>query len=280
MIYGLVAMLGWGISNFFSGRLSKSIGFLPALIAGTMGVIVCLILVMLAGKLPVTVPRGSTLGLLIIAGGLLSVAGLAFYKSLEVGKISLLSPIAASWPIGIAVIAVATNQSPFSPAKLIGIVLVSAGVLTASVKRIEKNANVSDPGIPYALTALAAWIGAYYFLGRTLAGSAWMLFNILFLFISVLFELAYARWKTSRINWKPTRQNLLCLTGCTVPSAAAFYFYSLGMRSAENSAVAVATNANPIITVLLALLFLHEHLNHRQLAGIAMVLIGLLLAGR
>lgn len=280
MIYGLVAMLGWGISNFFSGRLSKSIGFLPALIAGTMGVIVCLILIMLAGKLPVTVPQGSTLGLLIIAGGLLSVAGLAFYKSLEVGKISLLSPIAASWPMGIAIIAILTKQSPFSVLTLIGMLLVTAGVFVASVKRIDKTISFSDPGVPYAFVALAAWIGAYYFFGRTLVGSAWVLFNILFLFISVLFELAYARWKTSPITWKPTRQNLLCLAGCAVPSAAAFYFYSLGMRSPEKSVTAITTNANPVITVLLALFFLHEHLNRRQLAGIAMVLIGLLLAGR
>jgi drug/metabolite transporter (DMT)-like permease len=280
MIYGLVAMLGWGISNFFSGRLSKSIGFLPALIAGTMGVIVCLILVMLAGKLPVTVPRGSTLGLLIIAGGLLSVAGLAFYKSLEVGKISLLSPIAASWPMGIAVIAILTKQSPFSILTLIGMLLVTAGVFVASVKRIEKIVSFSDPGIPYALIALAAWIGAFYFFGRTLSGSAWALFNILFLFISVLFEMIYARWKTSPITWKPTRQTLLYLFGCSVPSAVAFYFYSLGMRSAERGAVAIATNANPVVTVLLALFFLHEHLNRRQLAGIAIVIIGLLLAGQ
>ena len=280
MIYGLIAMFGWGVSNFFSGRMAKSIGFLPALIAGTMGVIVCLILVMLAGKLPLTVPQGNTLGLLIIAGGLLSIAGLAFYKGLEVGKISLLSPIAASWPIGIAVIAVATNQSPFSLAKLIGMVFVTTGVFIASVKRIDKNVSFSDPGIPYALVALAAWVGAFYFFGRTLTGAAWALFNVLFLFISVLFELLYARWKTSPITWKPTRQNLLYLAGCAAPSAVAFYFYSLGMRSAERGAVAIATNANPVVTVLLALFFLHEHLNRRQLAGIAIVIIGLLLAGQ
>jgi len=277
MMYGLIAMLGWGISNFFSGRLAKSIGFFPALIAASAGTISCLLLIMLAGKSPITMPQGSALGFIFIAGGLLSVAGLAFYKGLEVGKISLLSPLAASWPIGIAVIAILSNQSPFSPIKLLGIVLVTAGVLTASVKRFEKNLNVSDPGIPYAITALAAWVGAYYFFGRTLSGSSWVMFNVLFLLISVLFELAYARWKTLSIAWKPTRQNILYLVGCTVPSAAAFYYYSLGMRTGENTAVAVATNANPVITVLLALTFLHEHLNRRQLTGIAMVIIGLIL---
>ncbi len=277
MIFGLIAMFGWGISNFFSGRLSKSIGFLPALISGTVGVIVCLVFIMLTGRLPITTPSGSTLGLLIIAGGLLSVAGLAFYKSLEIGKISLLSPIAASWPMGIAIIAILTKQSPFSVLTLIGMLLVTAGVSVASVKRIDKTISFSDPGIPYALIALAAWIGAFYFFGRTLSGSAWTLFNILFLFISVLFEMVYARWKSSSITWKPTRQNLLYLAGCAVPSAIAFYFYSLGMRSPEKSVTAIATNANPVITVLLALLFLHEYLNRRQLAGIAMVLIGLIL---
>lgn len=270
-------MFGWGVSNFFSGRLSKSIGFLPALIAGTTGVIVCLVLVILAGRLPITIPQSNTLGLLIIAGGLLSVAGLAFYKGLEVGKISLLSPIAASWPMGIAFIAIVTNQTPFSLAKLTGMLLVTTGVFIASVKRIDKNISFSDPGIPYALTALVAWIGAFYFFGRTLSGSAWTLFNVLFLFISVLFELVYARWKSSGITWKPTRQNLLYLAGCAVPSAIAFYFYSLGMQSPEKSVTAIATNANPVITVLLALLFLHEYLNRRQLAGIAMVIIGLIL---
>lgn len=277
MIFGLVAMFGWGVSNFFSGRLAKSIGFLPALIAGTTGVIVCLILVMLAGNLPVTIPGGNTLGLLIIAGGLLSIAGLAFYKSLEIGKISLLSPIAASWPMGIAIIAILTKQSPFSVLTLIGMLLVTAGVSAASVKRIDKTISFSDPGIPYALIALGAWIGAFYFFGRTLSGSAWVLYNVLFLFISVLFELVYARWKNSPITWKPTRQNLLYLAGCAVPSAVAFYFYSLGMRSPEKSVTAIATNANPVITVLLALFFLHEQLNRRQLSGIIMVIIGLTL---
>ncbi|MCX6791424.1 MAG: DMT family transporter [Candidatus Gottesmanbacteria bacterium] len=280
MIYGLIAMFGWGISNFFSGRLSKFIGFLPALITGTVGTIACLIFIMVTGNLPVKTPQSNTLGLLIIAGGLLSIAGLSFYKGLEVGKISLLSPIAASWPMGIAIIAVATNQSPFSPAKLIGMLLVTAGVLAASVKRIDKNISFSDPGIPYALVALATWIGAFYFFGRTLAGSSWALFNVLFLCISVLFEMVYARWKNSPVTWKPTRKTLWYLAGCAVPSALAFYFYSVGMRSAENSTVAIATNANPVITVLLALLFLRERLNRRQLTGIAMVVIGLILTGR
>lgn len=273
-------MFGWGISNYFSGRLAKSIGFLPALIAGTIGVIICLLLVILAGNLPIIVPQNTTLGLLVIAGGLLSVAGLAFYKGLEVGKVSLLSPIAASWPIGIAIIAILTKQSPFSNLTLIGMLMVTVGVFIASVKRTEKTVSLSDPGIPYAFIALAAWIGAYYFFGRTLAGSAWVLVNILFLLISVFFELVYARWKTMPITWKPTRQNILYLVCCTVPSATAFYFYSLGMRSAQNSVVAIATNANPIITIVLALVFLREHLNRRQLTGIVMIIIGLVIFSR
>lgn len=278
MIYGLIAMFGWGVSNFFSGRLAKTIGFLPALIAGTTGVVICLLLVVLAGHLPIALPSGNTVGILIIAGMLLSVAGLAFYKGLEVGKISLLSPIAASWPMGIALIAILTKQSPFSIFTLIGMLFVVAGVFIASVKRIEKNVSYSDPGIPYALVALTAWIGAFYFFGRAITGPAWVLFNIVFLGISILFEILYAIWKQYRITWKPTQQNLLYLTGCAVPSAIAFYFYSLGMRSAESGMTAIATNANPVITVLLALFILREHLSRRQISGIFMVIIGLLLA--
>ncbi len=276
-MYGLIAMLGWGISNFFSGRLAKSIGFLPALVAGTTGVVVCLLSIMLASRLPVMAPRSDTLGLLLLAGGLLSVAGLAFYKGLEVGKIALLSPIAASWPMGIAIIGIAASQSPVSSSQYIGMFLVTVGVFVASVKRVNKKINFSDPGIPYALIALAAWIGAFYFFGRTITGTSWMLFNILFLSISILFELAYAGWKKSSVTWKPTQNNLVYLAACSIPSAAAFYFYSLGMRSAQSSTTAITTNANPVITVLLALVLLRERLNRRQLTGIAMVIGGLVI---
>jgi drug/metabolite transporter (DMT)-like permease len=277
MIFGFIAMFGWGISNFFSGRLAKSIGFMPALIAGTAGVVICLLSIMLAFRLPVVAPQGDTLGLLLLAGGLLSVAGLAFYKGLEVGKIALLTPIAASWPMGIAIIGIAANQSPVSSSQFIGMFLVTVGVFVASVKRVNKKINFSDPGIPYALIALTAWIGAFYFFGRTITGTSWMLFNILFLSISILCELAYAGWKKSPVIWKPTRKNLLYLAGCSIPSAVAFYFYSSGMRSAQGSATAIETNANPVITALLALFFLRERLNRMQLAGIAMVISGLVI---
>lgn len=124
MIYGLIAMFGWGISNFFAGRLSKAIGFMPGLIAGTLGVAVCLSILLVAYQFPIEIPTFINLLLVMSAGLLLCVAGLSFYKGLSIGKISLLAPIAASWPAGIAILMFLSGKSTFSSATLIGLLLI------------------------------------------------------------------------------------------------------------------------------------------------------------
>mgnify|MGYP001354191462 CR=1 FL=1 len=276
MLYGIIAMFGWGISNFFAGRFTKSIGFLPALFWNTTGIIIWLILIIMTGRHPIEIPSAKIAGFLTISGSLFFLAGLAFYKGLQVGKISLLSPIANSWPMLIAIVSIINYPSSFSLLKTIGMLLVVFGVLASSIKYAKKNISISDPGIPYAFLALVGWFGAFYIYGITITTTAWVWMNILFLFISACFVAIYAPFTRQALTWHINRRTCVYFILGTIPATLAFYFYSLGMRSVYSSTTAIVTNLNPIITVLIALYILHEKLSKLQIVGIATVIIGLM----
>lgn len=275
MFYGLIAMICWGASNFFAGRLSKSIGFLPGLVAGTLGVIISLYVFLVISRFPVELPTVKNLLIILCAGFFLFVAGLSFYKGLAIGKISLLTPIAASWPAGIAIILFLTGKSAVSATKLIGLFIVIIGVFLASIKRNNRKLSFSDPGIPYAFVALFGWVGAFYLFGLTTGSNAWVLLNILFLLCSVFFAAIYGLVRKKRLMTKLSRTSLYYLLSCSIPSAVAFYFYTLGIRSSAAGTTAIVTNLNPLVSILIAFYYLHERLELYQMGALICAILGL-----
>ena len=93
---GLISMLGWGIADFFAAKSSRSIGALKTLFfAQLIGFVIIGSYFIFAGELPEIGFREITIALFL--SFIYVVSFVFFYKSLEIGPVSIVSPVAASW---------------------------------------------------------------------------------------------------------------------------------------------------------------------------------------
>ncbi len=279
MIYGLIAMLGWGIGNFSAAQLSRKIGALRAMLWNTIGVFTLMVLALPFLKQGFLLASWRDFFLLVTGGLLLTIGGVSYYKGVSLGKVSLVAPLAASWPMIIVLIALSSGKEIVSITNGLGVSLIVIGTIAAALKTrsSEKVFRLSDPGIGYALVALFAWSGAFYLFAITLTSSAWLPANVFFMLWASIFTYLYSKLRQVKIPFPPTRTAIQYILLSTVSATIASLAYSLGVRSSQTSLTAAAANANPAITVLLAWIFLKEWLTKRQLGGIIAVMSGLIL---
>lgn len=279
MIYGLIAMIGWGVGNFGAAQLSRKIGALRAMLWNTIGVFTLMVLALPFLRQGFLLASWRDFFLLAVGGLLLTIGGVSYYKGVRLGKVSLVAPLAASWPMIIVLIALSSGREILSMTKGLGVSLIVVGTITAALKTrsSEKIFRLSDPGIGYALVALFAWSGAFYLFGITLASSAWLPANVFFMLWASIFTYLYSKLRQEKLLFSPTRTAIQYILLSTVSATVAFLAYSLGIRSSHTALTGAAANANPAITVLLAWIFLREWLTKRQLGGILAVMSGLIL---
>ncbi len=279
MIYGLIAMLGWGVSNFVAAQLSRKIGALNAVFWNTVGVFTFMLLGLPLFHQNLFLASSYDFFILMAAGGFLALGGIAFYKGTSLGKVSLVSPLSASWPIVVAVVTIfSTHESP-GALKTLALLLIFMGGLVASLKltKSTKIFSFSDPGIPYALLALGAWSFAFYLFGVVLTASPWLTANVYFVFWAALVTFAYGIHKRVKFSFTPYKTQLKLFLLFTVSATCASISYSLGVRSLQATLTAAITNASPAVTTLLAWILIRERLTWIQKGGIISIIAGLII---
>lgn len=277
-MYGLTAMIGWGISNFAAAQLSRRIGAVPAMFWNTLGVCILMILLLPVFGQPFLLTSTHDIYTLAVAGLLLGTGGITFYKSTLLGKVSLVSPLAASWPIVIATISVFTGASPPGLIKVFALACIFIGALIVSIKFTASHRifTISDPGVPYALVTLLLWSLAFYLFGTTLKTSPWVTANVYFNFWAALTTLLYGIVTKINFSFLPSRDNTKYLGLFCLAATSASVAYSLGVQSSQTALTAAIANASPIVTVFLAFFFLKEKLNNYQFIGVVTIVLGLI----
>src|SRR5271157_1157350 len=147
ILFGLTAMLGWGISDFIGAHVSRKIGpFRAFVLTGVVTSIFLLILIPFFFKSATF--SSLTIILVLITAFLYMVAGLSYYKGLTVGDVSIVSPVGSSYPILTVILSVlflgenlTGLQIAAIASAIIGSVLVSfrlKDLLKLSTKRLAK----------------------------------------------------------------------------------------------------------------------------------------------
>src|SRR5579863_2148949 len=80
----------------------------------------------------------------VLAGALNTASTLALYRSFEIGKLSIVAPISASYPVLTMVLSAFTGER-LTPVRLVGLLLTIAGVIVvARGEQAEPDANPMD----------------------------------------------------------------------------------------------------------------------------------------
>ncbi|HLK04641.1 MAG TPA: DMT family transporter [Candidatus Acidoferrum sp.] len=219
-----------------------------------------------------------------LAGAFNSVAMLAFYRCLEVGKISVVAPLSASYPALTLALSALTGER-LTPVRLCGMACTMIGVLLVargepSTGDSSTDANLARRGILWALCASVAFGFLFWILGiRVLSvtgysATVWIIrltgaittFSIL---LSKRLPLAQPR---GAANWQTAFMGLL--------DTGAFVLSNRGMQLEQVSIVTVLSSLYGAVTVLLAAILLRERVAPLQWLGILAIFAGIVLIGR
>ena len=152
MIFGLLAAIGWGTTDFLGAVAGRRMGSLPALaISQLVGII---------GATALFVAHGGGLasmhGLVwfLIANGVIAmIAYSVHYRALELGPVAVVSPVGAGYAVvGFTLAVLLLNEQP-GPVAILGGVITIGGVflVSANLPLLRAGLHERPPGLWWAV---------------------------------------------------------------------------------------------------------------------------------
>lgn len=278
LFYGLTTAVGYGSGDFLARQASHRIGHLRVLFF--MELTGMLILVPIAAVSEGARWTASWMwAWLAILGAVNVIASLFLYKSFEFGVLTVVSPLASSYPAVTAALAVAFLGDRPGALASGGIVGVLAGILLLSRSRPHpENPPPRDArvGLVSALIAFAGY-GVFYFalaypvavLGPVTAAAFARLVGV-----ALLLAMGGIR---SGILVRPPRGLWSLLLPIGVLDSVAFIAYNVGILRGSVAIVGTLSGLFSAVTVGLAAIVLRERLTRGQFVGVLAIFAGVVL---
>lgn len=258
----------WGVSDFLGGNATRRLPSLMVFgVSQAFGLATGLVIFVLTGA---GADGFSYWPWSILAGLTGLVALLAFYNALALGPMGIVSPIAA---LGVVVPLawglVFAGEQP-SGAQVLGIVAAVIGILLASGPELSSAASLRP---------------------LLLAGGAALGFGVVFLFmaegskVSAIGTMTGMRMTTVSlfVIYLLVRRPTGVVRGTDVPMLAVIGVFDIGANITYGvattmgllSITSVLASLYPVLTAMLAAVFLHERLKPMQYAGVAAAIVGI-----
>ena len=275
ILFGIISMIGYGLTDVLSSILTKKdsaikLTFWYFLLSG---IILAFMSVLLFGFPKIS----NSEAILLTITSFLSVFGLlAFFKSLKVGKLSIVAPISGSWSIITVLIGVLFLNEALSTLQILGVILIILGTILTSFKlkdMLNLKLDKLVPGSGYAIMAMLIW-GVFYAAVGILSKQLGWLYPIFIVTLgSAILLLIYSLIKRVDLSFPTKLSGLLLLW--VVIGTIAFAFYGLGVNYGYISLVSPIAAAAPFIAVILSVLLFKEKLEINEVVGIIFIIIGL-----
>ncbi|MFH0961355.1 MAG: DMT family transporter [archaeon] len=281
ILFGLVSMLLWAISDIIAASAVRKSGTGRVLFYSQLFSVV-FALIAAPAFLGAEAARIDAVSILLLSlCGLLNAGGfLFFYRALERGKISIAVPLGYGWSIVTAVLSVAFLAERPSRALLFGSVLVVLGGVISELKlfghRSQGHQPFSDKGTYQVVLSVLLW-GVCYALFDSVSSrtGSWFLPVLILRLVSLTVMVPFL----FRPDKKELRKGILVGTALIgLFELGATLSYSVGISIGYSSVVAPIAAGAPAIVVAYSLVFLKEKVSRTQLAGIMLVLLGLIIA--
>ncbi|NJD29776.1 MAG: DMT family transporter [Chloroflexi bacterium] len=265
---GLLASLGWGISDFGGGLASRHAPVLGVLcVSQAAGLVLALPLLAVRAE-----PAMSSQDLLIaIAGGAGAAAGLGLlYRGLSLGRMGVVAPVAgvltAAVPVGFGI---AVQGTP-PPGAVLGIALAVVAVVLVS--RVPGDDTAASRGSARSgfLMGLGAGVGFGLFaiFASQLSDGLFVGPVIVIRAMAVTFVVVAAL--LGRRSLRVPRRLVPALVGVGGVDMTATALYLAAIEIGPLAIAAVLTGLYPVVTVLLAALVLRERITVMHGIGIAL----------
>ena len=265
VLLGLSAAVTWGAADFGGGIAAKRTNAYGVVIASHFSsLIVIAAAAFLTGE---AIPPLQSWLLGAAAGVAGGIGLMLLYSALAAGKMSIAAPVSAVVAAAIPVVVGSFTQGLPAVLTLIGFAFALASVwLLASEDGIVR-ASMRELALP----GVAGILFGLFFILIALAGKQGTLWSVASSRIGSVFSLLTYTILT-RKDWKPARQHwgLLVLVG--VIDVTGTICYSIAAQIGRLDVTTVLSSLYPGATVLLAWIFLREHISRIQRIGVLFAL--------
>jgi drug/metabolite transporter (DMT)-like permease len=289
----LTASVAWGASDFLGGISSRSYAVLTVLtVSQPAGLMVIAVAVAVHGQLPV-------LGISTVwavAAGLCSVGSLgSLYLAMSRGDMVLIAPLASIGvviPVGVGLV----EGNKVTVLIVLGFVLAIIGTLATTWSAPEPGSKEKKSNVAAALLALGSAAGQGLFLvtlNHASSGdpfTATAIARVVSCAITLLAFLAFRRSVRAPASMVSapaaasddgpaarSRAPWIVLAAAGAADAIAEVTFAWASTSGELSISAVLSSLYPLVTMLLAMIFLRERMRAIQGIGAVSVVVGVVL---
>jgi drug/metabolite transporter (DMT)-like permease len=292
ILLGLITALSWGSADLFARFATRRIGTFRTMLYMQLCGFCLLTLLMpwLGGWGHLFDGSGwPPWAWGILAGVLNTSATLALYRSFEIGKLSIVAPISACYPVLTMLLSALTGER-LTPARLCGLVITIGGVVvvargeqaTEDANPIDKQAQPSKKrlGIGWAIFAAVGFGVMFWLLGLRvvpLLGSAPSVWVIRLTSVGASMLVMLVARQSAAV---PLRRDMPWILGVGVLDTSAYVFNNYGMLHEQTSVVSVLASLYGAVTVALAAVLLREKVSRSQWLGIAAIFAGIILISR
>lgn len=270
-------MLGWGISDFFAKKSVDKVGHVASIFWMQFLGLIPLIIVFLIQSKPINFDLSLVLPIIVL--GLIDGLGyLLFYRALEKGKASIVSPIVASYAVLSIIVAKFFLAEVLSTKIILILLLVFIGIIILSIDFEElkkKKDRKWTGGIVEAIIAALLFSVWFPFWGKLVVDQDWLIMLILLRLVmsGFLFTVIKATKTQYIIKSKMTFSWLIIIA---LLDSLAYFVLTWGYGSTSYiSVVTIMSSIYSLPTLVLAWIFLKERLNKFQYVGIGLILFGI-----
>jgi drug/metabolite transporter (DMT)-like permease len=284
ILLGLATALAWGSSDFLARYATRGLGTMRALFCmQAFGATFLTIFLFATGRWGHLFDgsgwRPWAWG--VAAGVCNSLAMLAFYRCIELGKLSVVAPLSASYPVLTLLLTVTSGERLTSTrscgiaATLLGVILVARG--ETGSEGDERNAK---QGIIWALCASVAFGVLFWILGLRVietTGAYATVWLIRLTGASITLSLLLMRRAAFP---KGQGASIARTAGMGFLDTSAFVVCNRGMQMEQVSIVTVLSSLYGAVTVVLAAIVIRERVTRLQWFGIISIFAGIILISR
>jgi drug/metabolite transporter (DMT)-like permease len=224
----------------------------------------------------------------VLAGVLNTSSTLALYRSFEIGKLSVVAPLSASYPALTMLLAALTGERltllRFAGIALIivGVVVVARGEENPDAAHLEEKARPGQGmlGVGWALFSAAGFGVMFWLLGMRVvpllgsAPSVWLIRLASFVMttaVVLILRQPFALPGAGATRW---------VLGVGILDTGAYLLNNYGMQREQVSVVSVLASLYGAVTVGLASIFLRERISRAQRMGVVSIFAGIFLISR
>ena len=220
----------------------------------------------------------------VLAGCVNAVSTLGLYRSFEIGKMAVVAPLSASYPVLTVTLSLLSGER-LSAARATGIACTMIGVLLVAGGEKAPDANDAEAmrrsgkGIGWALASAVGFGLLFWLLGNRVIPrvgapqTVWMI-------RMTCTVIAAAVILVARQPIKLPRNTRSISLGMGVGDTTAFVFSNRAMQLEQIAVVSVLGSLYGAVTVALAAIVLREHVSRWQWLGIGAIFFGIYLMSR